>query len=543
MSVKSVSRSLPSRRLSTPVYNRLFDSGRFILPFFHREQVRSGVVAIAVPVIVGLALGGVLVFARGLSPEWKGLVILATIAPTVALLFRDINKLMLIALVVDIPLGLDIALVKRLGPHSGGPNGFLITPMTMVLVIGYGTWIARRSFGEKESISTQTDITAPALVYLLAMLLSAFQATEMWYSITELFLHAQLFLMYFFLINHAKDWSSVRLLSTTLVICLLLESLVMLAQYFTGLEVSALGISTNANGTDIESATLRAAGTFSGANSAGTFLATTLAITFAACLANNRLINSKLAFITLLIGTAALTTTLSRSALSAFGLSLLIIILQAARRRLGLRASLMLLILAALLLVGFSTQLTERFTDSGQQSAEARVLHAKLAFNILDDYMFTGVGLNNTWFVVAQGDYLPFEMIGRRFTRIHNKYLGIWVESGLFGLLAFVWLLLAGARRALLGLIHAKDRYTSLAITGLLAALFVYSWHMLTAAFSGRDRLQLLWLFLALIAIIAELAQHQDELNDRALEPRPAQTKRTILQIIPRPTYRGSRKS
>jgi O-antigen ligase len=311
---------------------------------------------------------------------------------------------------------------------------------------------------------------------------------------------------------------------------LLLESLVMIAQFFTDFELSALGIQTVMNGSDIESAAGRPAGTFSGANSAGTFLATTLVIAFGAWLANNRLINNRLAFIALLAGTAALATTQSRSALTAFGAALPIVMLQAVRRRLGLRAFLMFLVLVAVLLGGFSRQLIERFTDSGEQSAEARILHAELALNILKDYMLTGVGLNNVRFVATQGDYMPLEMIGRDFTRIHNKYLAIWVETGLFGLLAFVWLLLAAARRAISGLLHASNPYISIAITGLLAALFAYSWHMSSATFTERSRLQFFWLLLALIAISAELVRRQDKSSGLVLEAQPAATESTSPQ-------------
>ena len=86
--------------------------------------------------------------------------------------------------------------------------------------------------------------------------------------------------------------------------------------------------------------------------------------------------------------------------------------------------------------------------------------------------MFTGVGVNNMWLIALQRDYLPLELAGRKqLNVIHNKYLLVWVELGLFGFLAFLWFLLAACVRALRALIHASDAKASITITGLLAAL------------------------------------------------------------------------
>ncbi len=537
--VQPISHDLPSRDVVTVaddrgiLFDRLFHSNRFAFSVFNRAGTVRRAVEIAATLVLGLALGGILVFTRGLSSEWKGLVILATITPTIALLTNNMNKLLLIALVIDMPLGLDISLVRRLGSHKGGPPGFTISLMTIVLVVGYALWLTKRPRGGNGRVYTHKDITIPALVYFFVMLVSFFQSTEMWFSITELFLQVQFLLIYFYLINHIKTWSSVRLIITTLVICLLLESLVMLAQYYTGFQLSALGINTQIGGSDIESATARVGGTFGGANTAATFLATSLAITFAACLVRNRLVNNKLAYVSLLLGIGALATTQSRSAMAAFGVALLIIGAQALRMRLGTRAFLVFFILVAVLALGFSVQLVERFTNSGEESALTRVWHTKLAFNILDDYLFTGVGLSNSWFVIRTGDYLPEEMLGKKLNILHNKYLTIWVETGLFGFLAFIWLLLATGKRALFALTHTKDRYTSIAVTGLLAALVVYSWHMTTATFSGRVRMQLLWLIVALIAATSQLAKNPERLKDPILQPNEPTKARPIMPPDP----------
>jgi len=475
------------------------------------ESIRKAAEIIA-PVVAGLVLGAIVLFARELPSEWAGLVILATISPTVVLLVNDVRKLLLITLVVDIPLGLDIMLGDQPG-HVGGSTGFSVSLMTMALVVGYAIWLAERPASSQSKIRTHKDITVPALVYLFFLLVSAFQAVDVWFSIVQLFLEIQFLLMYFYVINHVKTRAAVRLIFTILVLCLFFESVVMLLQYFVGFELTALGIGTQTTGSSIASATKRVGGTIGSPNGAATYLATSLAITFAAYLTGNRLINKKLTLIALLVGCAALVTTQSRSGWIACTVAMLILVTQALRKQVGVRAVLLLLVVAVIIGAVFSTQIIDRLTTDDQGSAESRTWYNELAFNIINAHMFTGIGLNNLWLVMR--DYLPLELLGSKHSQylyiVHNKYLLVWAETGLFGFLAFLWLLLAACRRALQALIQTKDVYTSIVITGLLSALVVYLLHMSSDPFASRVRMQPVWLIMALIAATSQLAGETEQ--------------------------------
>jgi putative inorganic carbon (HCO3(-)) transporter len=482
-----------------------------------RPENMHKAVEIIAPIGVGLALGTVLLFARGLPSDWAGLVILAAIAPTVALLVNDTRKLLLIVLVVDIPLGLDIALLGRLG-HRGGPPGFLISLMTMALAVGYASWLANRPVGGKRRTYFHKSIAIPALAYLFFMLVSAIQAIEVQFSVFGIFLQIQFLLMYFYISNHVKTWADVRLILTTLVVCVILESSLMLLQYYTGFELSALGIQSQAGGSDIASATARIGGTLGPSNVAATYLATSLAITFAAYLTDGRLVNKKLALIAFFPGIAALVMTQSRSGWVAFAAALLILIALTMKRRIGVKAILLLFIVVVVLGAGFFTQIMDRFITDDHQSAESRAWYNQLALNVITDHMFTGIGVNNMRFVMDDSDYVPLELMGRSRTLIHNKYLSTWMEIGLFGFLAFIWLLLAAGRCAFQALMRAKDAHISVAITGLLAALVAYSMHMTTATFTGRARIQTLWFILALITATSRIAKKTEGVKDPILQ-------------------------
>jgi O-antigen ligase len=394
--------------------------------------------------------------------------------------------------------------------------------------VGYALWLTDSQTDDSSRIRTHLDITFPALLYLFFLLVSVFQAVDPRLSLAQLFMEVQLFLVYFYVINYIKSWGRLRLVLTTLVICLLLESVLMLLQFFFGFEFSAVSIVSRTLESSITSAEARIAGTFTSPNAAATILAASLAITFAAFLTDNRLVDKRLALAALLVGIPALVTTQSRSGWIAFALAVLIILVRALQRNINLRAFLPLLIVALIIGIGFSHQIVERFTADDNNSAQTRIWHVKLAFNILEDHMIAGVGLNNSWLVIKSGRYLPLELMGRRLNVLHNKYLTVWTETGVFGFLVFIWLLLATASRALLSSIHAKSDYKTIIMAGFLAALIAFMYHMLSDPFSARVRVQLLWLILALIAATSRIPESREELKGPAPQTREP-TRITVL--------------
>jgi len=508
-----------NQTLSTPVRHRLRSWRRKLARWWSALRTSEPFYAFgeaALSILVGLLLGLIVLYANGLDQRWKGLVILATIAPAVLLLVNNLGKLLLIAAAVDIVMGLDISLWERL-EHKGGAPGFTLSLMTVLIVIGYARWVTNVAPDKKDAVQAHKDVTVPALAFLFFMILSILQAREKWFSYTRLFLETQYFLMYFYVANHIKNRSAARLILTTVVICLFFEGTLMIFQYATGFQLAALGIRSAAGESNITSAAARVGGTLISPNAAATYLAASLAITFAIALTNDRIVNKKLALVALLPGLPALITTQSRGGWTGFALAMLILIMGALKKRVGVRAITGFFIVIVILGVGFSTQIAERFTADDRDSAETRVWHAKLAFNILEDHMFTGIGLNNLWYV--RKDYLPLELIDHKENILHNKYLTIWTETGLFGFLAFVWLMIAAARRAIKDALSTSDPNMAVVLVGLLAGLVVYMWHMTVDTFSGRPRMQFLWLILALIVALGRLAQKPEESAPASKEP------------------------
>jgi O-antigen ligase len=474
-----------------------------------RRRRLQKLLAVLASVALGMGIGVILIFARSLPVKWYAAIVVTMVAPVVFLLAKDIEKLFLVILVVDIPLGLDVALGNRTG-HTGGPAGFVVSLMTIIIVLGYLRWLRKPPEIEGSKGRLHLGITVPALVYLFTVLVSSFQATEVWFTATQLFLEIQFLLMMIYVAAHVRSWDQLRIIYTTLAFSVLVESLLMFAQYYLGFEFSAMSIVTSSASSDITSASARIAGTLGGANLAATFLAAGLALIFSAYLANGRLINRVLALAAFFTGVAALVLTQSRSGWSAFAVAMLIILFGALLRRTGGKAIWLLLAMLIILGLGFSTVIVERLITYDRRSAESRVWYNTLAINAINDHFFAGVGANNQRYVIENNDYAPPELIGRERSAIHNTYLATWVETGLFGFLALVWLVLAGIGYAASASRRTHDQQGSLILLGLTSGSAVFAVHMATATFTGR-RFQFMWLVLGLIIATIRIVEVQKE--------------------------------
>jgi hypothetical protein len=451
-------------------------------------------------ILIGTILGALV--AGGLSNKWMLIILIVVTAPSVALVVKDMRKLLLIAFVVDIPLGLDIALQYQEG-HMGGPPGFLVSLMTVAIIIGYALWIPER----KPCLEFFPTITVPALLYLLMIVVSLFQARNVQLGLFGLFLQGQFFLMYLYLANHVITWEDVRLIMITVLLCLLFEAALIVAQYYAGTMVTIGAIASHArDGTASAGASgPRVGGTIGSANSAACYLAFALLLTFATYLAGG-LANAGLIVVAGSLGIVALIATASRSAWASLALSTSLLMTQAIKTPAGKRAIAILLVGTSLVGLLFGAQIAKRMatitTDTTRQEL------AYMARNIIHDYPL-GVGENN-YDQVMSYKYAHPNWFGHTLLPAHNKYLLVWADTGLQGLIAFALMVLSAAWLAVQRLfIRGLRAPMRILLGGFLCALCGYAFHMNTEGFSSRANVQILWFLLAMIAALSRLALQQ----------------------------------
>jgi putative inorganic carbon (HCO3(-)) transporter len=141
----------------------------------------------------------------------------------------------------------------------------------------------------------------------------------------------------------------------------------------------------------------------------------------------------------------------------------------------------------------------------GPSSSVSRVVLWSRAWDMIQDFPFTGVGLNTFPFVLDAWYPTFMSAPGEVIVHAHNLYLQMAVDLGIPGLLAFAALLWATARAAWTAA-RAPEPWASLAL-GCGIGLLAFAVYGLTDAITlGAKPGLFFWLEVATIALIARLA-------------------------------------
>jgi len=126
-----------------------------------------------------------------------------------------------------------------------------------------------------------------------------------------------------------------------------------------------------------------------------------------------------------------------------------------------------------------------------------RISLTKLCWQMFMDQPFLGHGINT--FMSIYGNYSSPELFGG-VSYAHNCYLQIAVETGVFGLLAFLWVIAALFVSSLKDINRRKDGFVKACQLGLLAGLGAYLAH--SAVDTNLYALQLAILFYYLLGLV-----------------------------------------
>ena len=124
------------------------------------------------------------------------------------------------------------------------------------------------------------------------------------------------------------------------------------------------------------------------------------------------------------------------------------------------------------------------------------------ALYVIEANPVLGVGANNyaVWFE----QYIGPELDAQRIRTVHNKYLLVWAETGIVGLVAFLGFLLSAIYWGWRGW-QLRDRLLSPLALGLAVAIAGQMIHMFVDIFHSRPQVQALWLVVALIIAVRSI--------------------------------------
>ena len=435
----------------------------------------------------------------------RGLVY-ALFAPIVGIasVLDPFRKILLAVVVLDIPFQIDTNLDHLDGvAEFGGLGGFNVSLTTAALVGLYATWLLDCLVRRTRPAWPSLSLVVPLALYLAFAALSLLTAYDVELSLRELFLLVQMFLLYVYLVGSVRSWPDARFIVTLLLCGLLLESLIIVQLLRTGegFRIAGLVGRIGSSPDDIGGGA-RVAGTIGSPNNAAAYLSMLLAPAAAVLVTRLGRAHKVLAALALTLGSVALIGTQSRGGWLAAGLSLTIVCVSLWRRRkLSLGVPLLLMGVVVVVSMMFQAVITQRLTGDDRGSAQSRLPLMGMAVEIISGNPVLGVGANNYSAALERN---ASTLRGDWLYTVHNKYLLVWAEVGIGGLVAFLWFLVATIRRGWQRWTRADPLLSPLAL-GFTAALMGHMVHMQVELFNGRPQIQLLWVVAALVGVMSRI--------------------------------------
>jgi putative inorganic carbon (hco3(-)) transporter len=386
--------------------------------------------------------------------------------------------------------------------NLGSLGGLEISLTNMALIGLYLAWlvgIAIRSRAVAPQRRSSSKVTLPASLLLFFFTLSLFAADDLALGVFLVCSVLVQFLLYWYVAQTTISRDDLLFIVRILLIGLILQSIFMLAQSG-GLigDIDAFGIKAQAE----FGGENRVSGTLGSPSHAAAYLAMMMVFALGVMLADVGKRDKYLASAGLAAATLPLILTLSRGGWISFFVGLAALVIFGGRRvpKKAVAAAVVALILLA---IPFRGVISERLYGDDNGSAASRMPLNDLATAMIADHPLLGVGANN--FALAMEPYRAHSFSGDFFYTVHNTYLLVWTETGIGGLIALVWFLVAVVRQ---GSRCWKSRDPLLAplALGCVAAVAGLTVHMNFEPFGSGPAVDVLWLFAGLVTAMARLS-------------------------------------
>jgi O-antigen ligase len=463
---------------------------------------------LAICVVLACVLGAAAFFSATTGGQTGALVLALIAGAAFVAIVGDPRRVLMAVAVIDIPLLFDIYIGhdEFIGVR-GTTSGYNFSLTTIALAGLYALWVwdwlSKRNGADVREPAQPVPAIAllPLFVYLGVALLSAFNGIDFWLSTYELFVFGQLLLFYLYAVYRARSRSDVAFFATMIAAALLFEAVVMLGTLAVG---SALTFGPLKFGVEFGETGIRIGGTLRNPNIAGSYLAISISVCIGMLLSNLSRPVKWLAGAAVLAALPALVFTQSRGGWVSMGIALVILVFVAYReKRISATPLVAGAIVAALVLVVFQDRIISRLITDDRGSASARGPLNQIALDMIADHPFLGVGINN--FMNTLPDYQKPEFRDAWISTVHNRYLLLWSETGVFGLLAQLAFLAATLWLAY-RVIRGRDALFASLSAGMFAGILGQLFHMAVDTYRWRSSVQLTMLMAGMIVVMYVLA-------------------------------------
>lgn len=437
----------------------------------------------AIAVAVASLLGCVVLAMTQVEGKWLATGLAALVVPALALASGNLQRFGLMALIIALPMNMDIYLTSY-HQYAGGAHGIAVSLVDLILFALYALWAAQLVSGAGASVRWQGIRLWPLLGLGCLAALSLVDAPRPAWGGFELIAMLRAILLYLYVVHHVRTEREVAWLIAAVAIVVVVESVLAYAQHAFGVTLN-LGVLGETRHSVVQyrlgaGRLERVAGTLGHPNVLGRFLATNLPLLAAGIIAAPGRWRRWLAAAALLMGAMALILSYSRSAWISAMAVVPLVWLFVGRERWGvgraLMASLAAMVISLAIVAPMAGDVWRRLVEEDYGAAWSRIPQYQVATNMIAAHPVNGVGLNNYTHSMQEFDNTAIKITQRLRTPVHNLWLLMTAELGFPATALFIgWLcgVLASGWRALRSA-HQWRRCWALGALGALGAVLIH---------------------------------------------------------------------
>ena len=463
-----------------------------LVHFSHRESLPT---AYLIAALIGFSVGFCLLMIFSLPRQLMFMLIIMALCSFAIMIIGDIRKPLIAIIILDVPFQVDIYLsFQEEAALLGAIPGYNISLTTICLTVLYLFWLFKIFTKQVSLPSNLLRSCLPLGAYLILVTLSLLRAKNISLALFEISMLFQLFLLFVYIIGTIRTENEILFIIAILLMSVLFESIIMIALRYIGQSIEFAGIFARID------SDMRVGGTVGSPNSAAAFLELLLVPALSVLITRLRKAYKSLAFFAFFFGLVALVLTLSRGGWIAFIISITCFYVFAWRCRwLTPFIPSAILFAGIILTVLFYDTITNRILGYDLGAAYSRIPLMKLAFNMIKENFLLGIGANNFAFMMEE--YSTKGFLGVWLYTVHNMYLLVAAQTGIGGMVVFIWFLIETLRKGwqVYKLNHPLYSPIALSFTASIAGQMI---HMTVDLFNGRPAMQGLCVIAALICVM-----------------------------------------
>jgi O-antigen ligase len=461
--------------------------------------------------IVGVFLGYIILFSSTFPLKWLLYFIFALVTFFILLGLNNKNQFVLFLLIIFIPIRAGFFIGNA--PHEihigGAARVQELNLVHFALLALYIIWLIQIAMKRKETVAlNRCDIAAFGLICW--SVLSLFNSEDLTYSVNEILRMMIPFFVYFYIAHNVKNERHMHFLVNFIIIALLLQIIIGLAQMSLG-QTWILNLITKLTLPTVQydgKELARITGTTADPTTFAQYLCLFLPIPLSIALFSSNIYKRMSAFLLYLFGSLVLFHTITRMGIIGIALGSSILFFLYVLQMPSKSKALMISSFAAAIIITFAMinweTVSSRFLADDLGSAASRIPLDIAAFRMIQDKPFLGVGLNN--FVLISRKYGLSESLS--ISPVHNVYLFFAAETGIPGLLILLYFIIEVYKKLIFVM---KSRFQLSIFAGILSgitSLLVIS--MVDTGFKNDLALwNSLWLLMGLVVASSRFASHQ----------------------------------